>query len=74
MNHLDRNPITISLSEDNGHTWPFTYILDEEPAACYYKFFSPAAIPSPEGVSIAYSLDRENITFIRLSIEHIKGW
>lgn len=72
-----RTPLVVSLSEDNGHTWPFTYVLDgngpRDGKTRRPEFSYPSAVPSPEGVSLAYTWKRSNIAFRRLSIEHIKG-
>ena len=72
-----RIPLIVSLSEDNGQTWPFTHILEDEDGhgelASDCEFSYPAAVTSPEGVSIAYTWKRRNIAFVRLSVEHIKG-
>jgi predicted neuraminidase len=60
-------PMAVSLSEDNGRTWSHRYVLEAVSPSDY----SPSVIPSPEGISLTYTLGG-NIAFWRLSVEHLK--
>jgi predicted neuraminidase len=62
--------LVVSLSEDNGETWPFTYVLDGDGSD---GSSNPAVVTSPEGISIAHTSKGGNITFRRLSVEHLKN-
>jgi len=74
-NRGKRTPLVVSLSEDNGLTWPYCYALEEDISDTpdvENEFSYPAVIRSPEGISLTYTWKRRNIAFWRLSIEHLK--
>ena len=62
-----RTPLRISLSFDNGATWP--HQLDIETEAGEYSY--PAIIPTVRGMAICYTWRRERVAFWHGSIEQI---
>ena len=62
-----RSPLRVSLSLDNGATWPHSRDLEEEDG----EFSYPAIIPTRKGMAISYTWKRERIAFWHLSIEHL---
>ena len=64
-----RTPLVISLSYDNGLTWPDQYVLEDAPGEYSY----PAIIPTADGVAFTYTYNRKSINFGRLSLDHLRG-
>jgi predicted neuraminidase len=65
--HGVRTPLRVSLSFNNGKTWP--HHLDIETAQGEYSY--PAIIPTAIGMAITYTWKRERIAFWHGSIEQI---
>lgn len=59
-----RNPLVLSLSRDNGATWPRTATLEPE-GEPDEEYSYPAVVPHAEGVSITYTWRRERIAYTR---------
>jgi predicted neuraminidase len=73
-----RSPLILSMSVDNGKTWPFHYTLEEEEEqnkenryAGRYSY--PAVIAVPEGVACFYTHCRNRIKYQIVSPEQIKN-
>lgn len=64
-----RTPLVISVSYDNGLTWPDQYTLEDSPGEYSY----PAIVPTADGVAFTYTDKRRSIHFGRLSLEHLRG-
>ncbi|MEW6359287.1 MAG: sialidase family protein [Planctomycetota bacterium] len=62
-----RTPLSVSLSFDNGKTWPRRIDLETEPGEYSY----PAVIPAPEGMAITYTWKRQRIAFWMGSLDEI---
>lgn len=62
-----RTPLTILLSDDNGHTWARRLDLETEEG----EFSYPAIIPVATGMAVAYTWKRERIAFWMGSVEHM---
>lgn len=62
-----RTPLSILLSNDNGHSWPRR--LDIESGDGGYAY--PAIIPTRVGMAVTYTWKRESIGFWMGSIEQI---
>eukprot|EP00899_Mesostigma_viride_P024868 jgi/Mesvir1/5566/Mv15588-RA.1 len=74
-----RLPLTISLSEDGGRTWPHSRDLESletlplerflEPAAMYH----PAILQTPDGkIHVTYTYDSQTIKYVEIDEEWIK--
>jgi predicted neuraminidase len=64
-----RTPLSLLLSEDNGHTW--SRRLDLESEAGEYSY--PAIVPTAGGLAVTYTWNRERIAFWLGSVERIQG-
>ena len=64
--------MAVSLSEDDGITWPIGLTLEDADLRIAGSIRDPAVVRSPEGISATYTKGR-NIVFWRLSVEHIRG-
>jgi len=64
---LQRTPLTIALSHDNGVTWPRRLNLETESGEYSY----PAIIPTATGMAIAYTWNRECIAFWHGSTDRV---
>lgn len=64
--------MAVSLSEDDGNTWPIGLTLEDADLRIAGSISDPAVVRSPEGISATYTKGR-NIVFWRLSVEHIGG-
>jgi predicted neuraminidase len=62
-----RTPLRISLSFDNGETWPNSRDLEEEAGEYSY----PAVVATSRGMAIAYTWRRERIAFWHGSVEQV---
>lgn len=74
----DRNPLAISLSEDDGVTWPYTRNLEffkpsgGEEANVDIEFSYPSIIQSPDGtIHISYTFLRETIKYVQVTEDWI---
>ena len=72
-----RSPLILSMSLDNGMTWPYHYTLEKEEMkyednryAGRYSY--PAVIPVPDGVACFYTHCRNRIRGQIVSVEQIK--
>jgi hypothetical protein len=64
--------MAVSLSEDDGNTWPIGLTLEDADLRIAGSIRDPAVVRSPEGISATYTKG-SNIVFWRLSVEHIRG-
>ena len=62
-----RSPLSILLSEDNGHTWPRRLNLETEAGEYSY----PAVVPTAGGLAATYTWKRQRIAFWMGSLEQI---
>ena len=62
-----RSPLRLSLSKDNGETWP--HQLDLEDGAGEFSY--PSLLATPRGVAVVYTWKRERIAFWHGSPEQI---
>jgi predicted neuraminidase len=62
-----RSPLRLSLSFDNGQTWP--HQVDLESGAGEYSY--PSIVPTPRGLAVVYTWKRERIAFWHGSPEQI---
>jgi predicted neuraminidase len=62
-----RTPLVVSLSRDNGATWPVTCILEDEEGEYSY----PSIVAKGKEISITYTWKRERIAYVRCTIEDI---
>ncbi len=74
-----RSPLILSLSEDNGKTWPCHYTLEEEedfdPEDRYRGRYSyPAIINSQNGVTCFYTYNRKQIRYQTIPVEAIRNY
>ncbi len=60
-----RTPLAVLFSSDNGHTWPYRLVLEDEPGEYSY----PAIVPAPGGAVLTYTYQRRRIEFVRLVVE-----
>jgi predicted neuraminidase len=65
-----RTPLRVSLSMDNGATWPHSLELETEEGEYSY----PAIIATAKGMAITYTWKRLCIAFWHLSIEHVMDY
>ena len=63
-----RNPLVLSMSDDNGDTWPRTITLEPEGDE-KEEYSYPAVIPHEGGVSLTYTWRRERIAYQRLDLK-----
>lgn len=69
-----RNPLSISLSEDDGVTWPYTRNLEfmQQGNSTDFEFSYPSIIQSPDGViHVSYTYLRETIKYVQLKEDWI---
>lgn len=61
-----RTPLRLSVSEDNGHTWPIGLDLETTPDS---EFSYPACVatPSGDGVCVTYTWNRVRIKCVWIS-------
>lgn len=67
-----RTPLTLSLSKDNGQTWPTHVILEENPEALTREdgeFSYPAVVASGNRLLITYTWKRKVIEFVELEVK-----
>ncbi|NLC68179.1 MAG: exo-alpha-sialidase [Clostridiaceae bacterium] len=62
-----RTPLVVSLSKDNGTTWPYTCVLEYEEGEYSY----PAIVARGDEISITYTWKRERIAYVRCTVEDI---
>jgi predicted neuraminidase len=62
-----RTPLRLSLSVDNGQTWPHSLDIESGPGEHSY----PAMVATPRGVAVVYTWKRERIAFWHGSVEQI---
>lgn len=67
VNRGRRNPLVLSISKDNGTTWPETLTLEPEGEE-REEYSYPAVIPHAGGISLTYTWRRERIAFVRLDL------
>jgi predicted neuraminidase len=63
-----RSPLRLSLSRDNGETWPHQLDLEDEPD----EFSYPSLLATPRGVAVVYTWKRERIAYWHGSTEQIE--
>lgn len=63
----ERTPLVISVSYDNGLTWPKTITLEDGPG----EFSYPAVIEYSGGIAITYTWKRKRIAFCTLGFEEL---
>ncbi len=73
-----RSPLILSMSLDNGASWPYHYTLEKEEQKYednrYLGRYSyPAVIEVPEGVACFYTHCRNRISYQVVSVEQIKN-
>jgi predicted neuraminidase len=61
-----RSPLTLSLSFDNGHTWPERHDVEKE-RGCEFSY--PAIIATGSGVAFTYTWKRQRIVFGSAALE-----
>ncbi len=66
-NERARSPLRLSLSFDNGNTWPHARDLESGDN----EFSDPAMVATPRGLAVVYTWRRERIAFWHGSIEQI---
>jgi predicted neuraminidase len=65
-----RNLLVVSLSNDNGVTWPYTCVLEnDEDEEAEYSY--PAIVARGNEISITYTWKQESIAYIRCTAEDI---
>ena len=65
-----RNIIVVSVSKDNGLTWPYTCTLeDNEDIKAEYSY--PSIIANGNEVAMTYTWKRERIAFVKCSLDEI---
>lgn len=64
---LQRTPLAIALSRDNGMSWPDCQNIETGPGEYSY----PAIIPTATGMAIAYTWNRECIAFWHGSTDRV---
>ncbi len=74
-----RSPLVLSMSMDNGKTWPCHYTLEEEedfdPEDRYRGRYSyPAIINSQNGVTCFYTYNRKQIRYQTIPVEAIRNY
>jgi predicted neuraminidase len=62
-----RSPLRISLSFDNGQSWPHSRDLEEGDG----EFSYPSIVPTPRGMAVVYSWNRTRIAFWHGSVEQV---
>ena len=62
-----RTPLRLSLSVDNGQTWPHSLDIESGPGEHSY----PAMVATSRGVAVVYTWKRERIAFWHGSVEQI---
>jgi len=63
-----RDPLAIALSEDDGVTWPYMRILEEEDGTQEFSYPSVREDRSQDGViHVSYTYKRETIKYSRIS-------
>uniref|UniRef100_A0A7S0N7M7 Sialidase domain-containing protein n=1 Tax=Pyramimonas obovata TaxID=1411642 RepID=A0A7S0N7M7_9CHLO len=70
---IGRSPLRMSISHDNGVTWPMGYDMVREPG----EFSYPSIISWPdhwqsEGVSVIFTWNRRSMAFFRISLEELE--
>lgn len=65
-----RTPLRLSVSEDNGHTWPIGFDIETTPDS---EFSYPACIatPSGDGVCVTYTWNRVRMKCVWISEEEL---
>ncbi len=62
--HSERSPLAVAFSEDNGMTWPYQQILEEQPG----EFSYPAIIQTMDGrLNLTYTHQRTTIQHVTLA-------
>lgn len=62
-----RTPLRLSVSFDNGQTWPHSLDIETGPGEYSY----PSLVATPRGVAVVYTWKRERIAFWHGSVEQI---
>jgi predicted neuraminidase len=62
-----RTPLVVSLSKDNGATWPYTCVLEDDEGEYSY----PAIVSVDNQISMTYTWKRERIAYVRCTVEDI---
>lgn len=65
-----RTPIVVSLSMDNGETWPYTCVLDDDEDK-EAEFSYPSIVARGNMLSMVYTWKRQSIAYVRCSVEDI---
>lgn len=65
--------LTLALSGNGGDGWQFRRPVRDMARDLGGGFSYPSLTPSPEGVSLSCTRDRDNLAFFRFSVEHIRG-
>ncbi len=65
-----RSPLSLTMSEDNGKTWPYRFDLDSGEKKDEFSY--PAVIAWGDSVAVSYTWNRQKISFWKGSKEDIK--
>ncbi len=68
-NRGKRTPLVLKISQDNGHTWDYEYVLEKDEGEYSY----PAIVSRGNAVYLTYTWKRERITFWKMAIYEQKG-
>jgi predicted neuraminidase len=63
-----RNILAIALSVDNGETWPYIHIIEENEGEYSY----PSIIASGNTLHMVYTWKRERIVYLSCPVDHVK--
>jgi predicted neuraminidase len=66
-NSGQRTPLRLSLSRDNGRTWPHSLDLETDEG----EYSCPAVIATPRGIALTYTWKRKRIAYWHGSIEQL---